>query len=400
MLLPEEALHLLSRGSLALYFSPLAAPNPASLSLTPSSPSVESQLLTPDLQARKVSVQEAQTLWADELGAGRFEVYVGLKRMGYVVQRSPTFMPASLSPVVRPPLKAAAGWSAIWRAAWGRLGGWFGTVLRSLRGWTARFRSGSRCGYGASRKEDGEWTTLLSQRSVLKKGKEWNYSECLQATFSGPHARRLCSLPYISLVHRSARMFNRLRIIPFDASSISPSAKLPDSSAPTPSSSSSDLQIHYHIWKPSTTYKKTSPPPPDFYVSVVDGRTTSVPAMADLMRVLEETPALEEPPAFKPRPQGQGAPSHLTPQPVRDVHSSSSSQQPASSRVSVVSGFFSRQKRTSAADEDDRPPRGAGKNPMPFLKQGDRNVVLAVVTDGGVSWMRFGRGVFAEMGIQ
>lgn len=51
-------------------------------------------------------------------------------------------------------------------------------------------------------------------------------------------------------------------------------------------------------------------------------------------------------------------------------------------------------------DDGDRAPRGAGKNPMPFLKQGDRNVVLAVVTDGGISWMRFGRGVFAEMGIQ
>lgn len=197
-------------------------------------------------------------------------------------------------------------------------------------------------------------------------------------------------------------MFNKLRIIPSSAPFSSRNANLPDSSAPTSSSSSSDLQIHYHIWKPSTTYKKTSPPPPDFYVSVVDGRTTSVPAMADLMRVLEETPALEEPPAFRPRPQGQGAPSHPSPQPVRVVHSSSSSQQPASSWLSAVSGFFSRQRRTSAVDEDDgdRAPRGAGKNPMPFLKQGDRNVVLAVVTDGGISWMRFGRGVFAEMGIQ
>jgi hypothetical protein len=192
VLLPEETLHLLSRGSLALYFSPLAAPNPASLSLTPSSSSVESQLLTPELQARKVSVQEAQTLWADELGAGRFEVYVGLKRMGYVVQRSPTFMPASLSPIVRPPSKAAAGWSAIWRSAWDRLEGWFGAVLRSLRRWTAGFRSRSHLRSGASRKEDGEWTTLLSQRSVLNEGKEWNYSAYLEATFSVSHARSFC----------------------------------------------------------------------------------------------------------------------------------------------------------------------------------------------------------------
>lgn len=39
-------------------------------------------------------------------------------------------------------------------------------------------------------------------------------------------------------------------------------------------------------------------------------------------------------------------------------------------------------------------------NPFPMLKQGDKGFMLAVVDGGGVSWVRFGRGVFGRWGIQ
>ena len=53
--------------------------------------------------------------------------------------------------------------------------------------------------------------------------------------------------------------------------------------------------ITYHVWKPSTTYHKSNPPAPDFRVAVVDVRDTSVPTMTQTEALLDSMPDDELP---------------------------------------------------------------------------------------------------------
>lgn len=47
----------------------------------------------------------------------------------------------------------------------------------------------------------------------------------------------------------------------------------------------------FHIYKPSTTFRKTAPPPPDFRIAVVDARAqTTMPTMAQLGSLLDNSP--------------------------------------------------------------------------------------------------------------
>jgi len=50
------------------------------------------------------------------------------------------------------------------------------------------------------------------------------------------------------------------------------------------------FQITYNVWKPATTYRKSAPPSPDFRVAVVDARTTSIPTATQIGSLLESTP--------------------------------------------------------------------------------------------------------------
>lgn len=51
------------------------------------------------------------------------------------------------------------------------------------------------------------------------------------------------------------------------------------------------FRVTYHVWKPgSPTYKKTSPGPPDFRIAVIDARESSVPTLEDLGALLETVP--------------------------------------------------------------------------------------------------------------
>ncbi|KAK6440754.1 tRNA-splicing endonuclease subunit sen54 [Oleoguttula sp. CCFEE 5521] len=49
--------------------------------------------------------------------------------------------------------------------------------------------------------------------------------------------------------------------------------------------------ITYHLYKPgNTTFKKTFPGPPDFRVAVIDGRATSMPTLSQLSALLDTAP--------------------------------------------------------------------------------------------------------------
>ncbi|KAL2149422.1 hypothetical protein VTH82DRAFT_8073 [Thermothelomyces myriococcoides] len=48
--------------------------------------------------------------------------------------------------------------------------------------------------------------------------------------------------------------------------------------------------IHYHIWKAAQKWTKLRHPPPDFYLAVVDAQDTSVPTLAEISALLGATP--------------------------------------------------------------------------------------------------------------
>ena len=51
------------------------------------------------------------------------------------------------------------------------------------------------------------------------------------------------------------------------------------------------IQVTFHVWKPgSQTFKKRSPGPPDFRIAVINARETSVPTLQQLSDLLATTP--------------------------------------------------------------------------------------------------------------
>ncbi len=50
------------------------------------------------------------------------------------------------------------------------------------------------------------------------------------------------------------------------------------------------FRIHYHVWKSAPGFTKSRPPPPDFRIAVVDARESSVPTLQQLTALLESTP--------------------------------------------------------------------------------------------------------------
>lgn len=74
-----------------------------------------------------------------------------------------------------------------------------------------------------------------------------------------------------------------------------PSHHPPRSSAHAPSTASATapFRIAYHIWKPRPNFKKSDPPPPDFRVAVVSARETSMPTLQELAGLFEGVPVDE-----------------------------------------------------------------------------------------------------------
>lgn len=67
------------------------------------------------------------------------------------------------------------------------------------------------------------------------------------------------------------------------------------------------FEIHFHVWRSSTAFSKTRPPPPDFRIAVADARASSVPTLEQLAALLERrTPWDPPPPAAGDKNGGVG----------------------------------------------------------------------------------------------
>ncbi|KAL1971349.1 hypothetical protein VTN77DRAFT_301 [Rasamsonia byssochlamydoides] len=90
--------------------------------------------------------------------------------------------------------------------------------------------------------------------------------------------------PLIGLgIHRSyIDIYRRLSLIPYeDPSTLEPPTRRTDP----------PFRIAFHVYKPSTPFRKSAPPTPDFRIAVINSRTqTTLPTLTQLRALLESTP--------------------------------------------------------------------------------------------------------------
>lgn len=77
-------------------------------------------------------------------------------------------------------------------------------------------------------------------------------------------------------------IFRRLSLVPW-YDPVTPKSPAPRTSPP--------FRVVYYVYKPSTPFKKTAPPDPDFRIAVVNAQTqTTIPTLSQLGALLESTP--------------------------------------------------------------------------------------------------------------
>ncbi|EPQ51094.1 hypothetical protein GLOTRDRAFT_141228 [Gloeophyllum trabeum ATCC 11539] len=279
----------------------------------------------PDGRGPPMSVQQAyaEMIGTQDLTLEKYQVFAYLKRLGYIVTRAE---PPSPSYPVPPPLQSSTPRSVL-------------NTLQSI--WSGVCRR-LRALIGGSI----DWW-----RPLYLDGWLYHYTN------------------YPSLF-KSMRFIHSGHSTPLHLTS-------KPASAPR-----SPYHIFYHLYKPSTPFRKTSPPPPDFYVVVVDARNTPMPSLHELAALYDELPDVPPP---LPRQRLQPVPDKPAGVPSTTPQSLSTLQQILHS----VLPFLSR----APAEPPIKP-----RKPHPFmaLKAGKKMVVMAAVDNGIISFFRFGQGAFDE----
>ena len=151
--------------------------------------------------------------------------------------------------------------------------------------------------------------------------------------FDGTHYRPPAAGPLVAngLYRSYSDVYRRLSIIPFHDPTV-PTAREAQGVDEISSDSKHEeetrpLRPCFYVWKPNTAFKKSAPGPPDFRIAVLNAREDSFPSLEQLDGLLQSVPY-------------------------------------------------------------DCPPSYMGQ-PGPRLKHGYRNVIIAVVDQGVVSFMRF-----------
>ncbi|KAI0072563.1 hypothetical protein K474DRAFT_1604894 [Panus rudis PR-1116 ss-1] len=158
------------------------------------------------------------------------------------------------------------------------------------------------------------------------------------------------------------------------------------------SSTSSPYQIFFNVYKPSTPFKKTAPPAPDFSVVVVNARTTPMPTLEELSNLFDVLPELPPP---VPRKRLAFAEQKELKKQALEATSVALSAPPEDPRMSFLRRLFSWAfPEPSSPASQEPPPRKP--NPFAVLKAGKKLVVIAAVDAGTTSFFGFRQGVFEE----
>jgi tRNA-splicing endonuclease subunit Sen54 len=146
---------------------------------------------------------------------------------------------------------------------------------------------------------------------------------------------------------------------------------------------SSPYNIFFNLYKPSTPFRKSAPGPPDFSLVVVNARTTPMPSLYELTELFDVLPELPPP---QPR-QRRSTPNKTSTEPPKMAPSTASAPtaQQSLMRRLFPWAFWSEQASTGKP------------NPFMVLKSGKKQVVVAAVDAGSISFFRFGQGAFEEL---
>ncbi|KAF8576686.1 hypothetical protein K439DRAFT_1366508 [Ramaria rubella] len=175
-----------------------------------------------------------------------------------------------------------------------------------------------------------------------------------------------------------ASVYRALRIIPSGHKiPLHPPVHSPPKSTP--------YEIFYNVYKPTTPFRKSAPPPPDFSVVVVNARTTPLPSLHELTHLWSFLPE-SGPPVPRQRNPAKAPPKLETARPA-----------PAQSHSpTTISRLFSWLVGRKPDKSEKGPPT---RKPHPFavLKGGKKTIIIGVVDSGTVGFFRFGMGAFEEM---
>ncbi|KAJ9604512.1 tRNA-splicing endonuclease subunit sen54 [Cladophialophora chaetospira] len=273
--LPEEALWLLERGNLDIRWPDAvgedqqAAQKEVESSPREQDPIVEQADVVCSTQEEDVpessvgelpmSVQGAYAslIGKDGLTLERYTVYAALKRTGYIVQRAPTWHDTD------PPQANGRGYHAV-------------PPPLSLQPTTSTSTSASSTSHRA-RSPISNVATLVHRLVSY-----------LFAPQRGESCPSYGPLVAPGLYRNYTDIFRALALIPYHDPILTTNPITEQAEPPQ-----APYQIHFHIWKPSisTTYKKTSPPPPDYRICIIDARTTpSIPSLSQLSPLLDSQP--------------------------------------------------------------------------------------------------------------
>lgn len=151
----------------------------------------------------------------------------------------------------------------------------------------------------------------------------------------------------------------------------------PRTPEPAPVPSESPLTVTYHVYKSTPTFRKSNPGPPDFRICVVSTvDQTSVPSLADLNALMESIPPHPDP---------------IQPLNSRKPSSSSSTTSPAKSQPGPET-----KPRVDLPTIDWLCPPKDKREVFRRIRTGYRNVILAIVDKGIVSYLRLGEAVMGS----
>ncbi|KAK0651460.1 hypothetical protein B0T16DRAFT_287971, partial [Cercophora newfieldiana] len=229
-LLPEEALYLIERGSLDLWwptwgleelFPPDGVRNDgeASAESLPGAETVEAEEEDEYDKGFPLSLQAAYSLLIGDDGERgkislqKFQVYSHLKRASYNILRAPPTLE-------KPPMSPAPAPLSLWQ--------WFSSLLSS---------------------------------------------EHKPQPF-GPLVQPGLYRSYIPI-------YKQMAIIPRHKPLTTPSS---------PFETSDPFAVHFHIWKAAQKWSKLRHPAPDFYVAIVDAQESDVPSFEEITALIDATP--------------------------------------------------------------------------------------------------------------
>ncbi|KNE96338.1 hypothetical protein PSTG_10305 [Puccinia striiformis f. sp. tritici PST-78] len=354
---PEELLYLVERGTVECWSDPASAHNGS----------------TP------LSVQQAwtQIIGTHQLSLDRYQVYAYLKRLGYIVLRKEdvdsVWLSSSSSQIKAKPTTGSSfmiNFLSLIHNPLFTFKNWFVKSISRL------FIGNSDLGIGK------RISTLALLNHSLIHDRSWTTYESV---------------------------FNSLSLTPSGPKIDLPNSTHPPtrtSSSPCPSKKESDYKVFYYVYKPNHKFPKSNPPRPDFQVCVIDSEKMCIPDIGSMIDLLDTVKGPNAPlyPPPPPPPTLRTPATTTTPNMSNEKNKNSTSKNPITTRpvtttsciplhqkiINLVSfGFFG---RTHSPQSTPRKPR---LNVFAKLKNGHRNVLLAVNDNGIISFLKFIESDFA-----